>query len=187
MEKNIVIIYYNKHCYSSTLANHIKMGAEVEGVKAMSYDVSHINQNMHLLDEADGIIFGSPTYFGSVSAEMKGFMDSTVGIWDDKRWNNKIAAGFTHSSALSGDKLSALMTMFIFAAQHGMLWVGLDLKACDKIEGYDLELNQFGSWMGLMAQSPNKAKSPSFNQSDLETAKYFGARIALITKKFNFN
>jgi NAD(P)H dehydrogenase (quinone) len=187
MRKNICIIYYNERCYSSKLAEHIKAGVEAEGVTAISYDVSYISQNIGLLDQADAIIFGSPTYFGSVAAEMKKFMDSTVAVWDNKRWNNKIAAGFTHSSALSGDKLSALMTMFVFAAQHGMLWAGLELRACEKVAGYDLELNQLGSWVGLMAQSPNKGDSPDTNLSDLQTAKYFGARIALMTKKFNFN
>lgn len=42
-------------------------------------------------------------------------------------WRNKIAAGFTNSGAMHGDKLHSLVTMALFAAQHGMIWVGLDL------------------------------------------------------------
>ena len=178
MTKKIAIIYHGS--YSNTLSEHIQKGAE--GVKVVSYDVEHID-NLNLLDDADAIIFGSPTYFGSVSASMKNFMDSTIDIWENKKWNNKIAAGFTYSSALDGNKLSALMTIFTFAEQHGMIWVGLDLKSCEKKEGYNTELNRFGSWAGLMAQSPHK-NNQADNLSDLQTAEYFGARIAEVIKKF---
>ncbi len=44
------------------------------------------------------------------------------------KWRNKVAAGFTNSGAQNGDKLHSLISMALFAAQHGMLWVGLDLK-----------------------------------------------------------
>ena len=111
-------------------------------------------------------------------------MDSTVDIWDNKGWNNKIAAGFTHSSALSGDKLGALMSIFIFAQQHGMMWIGVDLKSNETLKNFDVKLNRLGSWMGLMTESPSKDKELEINVSDIKTAEYFGARIAKITKKF---
>ncbi|WPX96343.1 flavodoxin family protein [Candidatus Bandiella euplotis] len=183
MTKTVAIIYYNRYCYSSILAEHIGKGVEKQGANAVTYDIAHAGNSMISLNEADAIIFGSPTYFGSVAAEVKGFMDATVDIWNNKQWNNKVAAGFTHSSALSGDKLATLMTMFVFAAQHGMIWAGLDLRSCEKVKDYGLELNQPGSWIGLMAQSPKDGEK---KPSDLETAEYFGTRIAKVTQKVGY-
>lgn len=73
---------------------------------------------------ADAVVFGSPTYMGTVSAPMKAFMDASVKPWSGQAWRDKIAAGFTVSGSPSGDKFNTLMTLAVFAAQHGMVWVG---------------------------------------------------------------
>jgi flavorubredoxin len=77
---------------------------------------------------SDAIVFGSPTYNGAPSARFKQFCeDSTKPVWSEMKWRDKVAAGFTNSGAQNGDKLHSLISMALFAAQHGMLWVGLDL------------------------------------------------------------
>lgn len=184
MKKRIATIYNHQRCFTKTLSDYIHIGIQSENLESKLYSLEFICKNLELLDEVDSIIFGTPTYFGNVSANMKKFMDSTVNIWDNRKWNKKIAAGFTHSSSLSGDKQSALMSIFIFAQQHGMIWAGIDLKSNEKVKNFDVNLNRLGSWVGLMAESPNKAKTLKINVSDIKTAEYFGARIAKITKKF---
>jgi NAD(P)H dehydrogenase (quinone) len=184
MKKRIATIYDHELCFTKTLSRYIDIGIQSENVESTTYEAKFICENLQLLDDVDSIIFGTPTYFGNVSTNIKKLMDSTVDIWDNKKWNNKIAAGFTHSSALSGDKLGALMSIFIFAQQHGMMWIGVDLKSNEMLKDSDVKLNRLGSWMGLMAESPNKDKKLEINVSDIKTAEYFGARIARITKKF---
>jgi multimeric flavodoxin WrbA len=184
MKKRIATIYNHQHCFTKTLSDYIHIGIQSENVESEIYEAEFICENLQLLDKVDSIIFGTPTYFGNVSTNIKKLMDSTVHIWDNKKWNNKIAAGFTHSSALSGDKQSALMSIFIFAQQHGMIWTGIDLKSNEKPKNFDVNLNRLGSWMGLMAESPNKDENSKTNISDIKTAEYFGARIAKITKNF---
>ncbi|WHA05136.1 flavodoxin family protein [Candidatus Bandiella numerosa] len=184
MKKRIATIYDHENCFTKTLSKYIHIGIQSENVESKTYEAKFICENLQLLDEVDSIIFGTPTYFGNVSTNIKKLMDSTVDIWDNKGWNNKIAAGFTHSSALSGDKLGALMSIFIFAQQHGMMWIGVDLKSNETLKNFDVKLNRLGSWMGLMTESPSKDKEPEINVSDIKTAEYFGARIAKITKKF---
>lgn len=185
MKSNIAIIYNNKNCFTKQLSDYIQIGIKAESMSSTMYEAEFISNNLNLLDKYEAIIIGTPTYFGNVSANIKKFMDSTTEIWDNGRWNNKIAAGFTHSSALSGDKLNALMSIFVFAQQHGMIWAGLDLKSNSRVSGCDVELNKLGSWVGLMTESPKKYRDNETNISDIKTAEYFGMRIAKLTKMFN--
>ena len=55
---------------------------------------------------------------------LKEFMEKSSRKWYEQKWKNKITAGFTNSHSLSGDKLNYLMQLVVFAAQHGMIWVG---------------------------------------------------------------
>ena len=55
------------------------------------------------------------------------FLDATSGRWQEQRWKNKLAAGFTNSAGLNGDKLATLQQLALFAMQHSMIWVGLGL------------------------------------------------------------
>jgi multimeric flavodoxin WrbA len=133
------------------------------------------------LEACDAIIFGSPTYNGSLSSRLKKFMEeSNRPAWLPMKWRNKIAAGFTNSGAMHGDKLNSLVSMALFAAQHGMIWVGVDIfpgKAKD-------ELNRVGGWLGAMAQSNDESPELSPIDSDLKTAAHLGQRVAEIARQF---
>lgn len=179
--KKAAIIYYSKANHTVKIANHLAAGIQSSNMQSLLYTPEEATSHIDELEEMDAIIFGSPTYFGSMAAELKGFMDSTGEVWQKKKWRNKIAAGFTNSSTLSGDKLNVLMQMAVFALQHGMIWVGLDLQGGEKIE--DQALNRLGSWTGLMSQSD--FSSSEISKSDALTAEYFGRRIASIVNKFN--
>jgi multimeric flavodoxin WrbA len=101
-------------------------------------------------------------------------------------WKNKIAAGFTNSGSISGDKLNSLVDLAVLAAQHGMVWVGLDLyPGWASSTGSADDLNRLGSWLGVMAQShvdqgPEKAPPAS----DLATAEHLGPRVATLTHQW---
>jgi NAD(P)H dehydrogenase (quinone) len=140
------------------------------------------------LESSDAIIFGSPTYNGLLSAKLKQFFeDSTKPVWHGLKWRNKIAAGFTNSGAQSGDKLNTLISMALFAAQNGMIWVGLDLfPGNSSSSGNENDLNRLGSWLGAMAQS-NSDQGPDVApiDSDLQTASYLGKRVAEIASRFS--
>jgi multimeric flavodoxin WrbA len=141
----------------------------------------------HVLEESDAILFGSPTYNGMLSARLKQFFeDSTKTAWFEQKWRNKIAAGFTNSGAQSGDKLNTLVSMALFAAQHAMIWVGLDLMPGNSSsDGSTSDLNRLGSWLGAMAQS-NNDEGPDVTppESDLLTAAHLGRRVVEVTRRF---
>jgi len=136
------------------------------------------------LEAADAIVFGSPTYMGSVSGPFKTWMDGTSKVWG--KWNGKLAAGFTNSASQSGDKLNTLMQISVFAAQHGMIWVSLGLMpGNNNSKGSVNDLNRLGSFLGAMAQS-NADQGPEHGPiaSDLETAKHLGRRVAETAKAY---
>lgn len=106
-------------------------------------------------------------------------MDATGGIWKAQQLAGKVAAGFTVSSLPSGDKQSTLMSMFVFAMQHGMLWVGNPILP-EQHRGvpHDEAANRLGSWSGLMAQAGHGAPANTFVPGDIKTALMFGRHLA---------
>ena len=183
----IVIAYHSRKGHTAVIAEAVAAGARShEGVDARIIDVTEGQVPWDTLFDADGIIFGCPTYFGSVSAEMKSFLDATDPFWGDMRWRDKIAAGFTCAGEPSGDKGSVLQTFAIFAAQHGMIWVGMDpmndvRTGEGKPEGYNIH----GGYLGAMADSDGGAVSPdSPPESHRVTAVVFGRRVARVTKRW---
>lgn len=119
----IAIVYHSGFGHTAKLARFVEEGVkEVEGSEAFMVALGDKQVPWEKLEKADAIIFGSPTYNGTVSAVFKQFMeDSTGPAFVEQKWKNKIAAGFTNSGAEHGDKLNSLMTMSLFAAQHAMI------------------------------------------------------------------
>jgi NAD(P)H dehydrogenase (quinone) len=180
----IAIVYDSGYGHTARLAQSVAKGAaSVPGTSVMEVAVSEPSIPWAELEACDAIIFGSPTYNGMLSARMKQFFeDSTRTAWNDYKWRNKLAAGFTNSGAHSGDKLNVLMSFSLFAAQHGMIWVGLDLKPGNSAStGSADELNRLGSWLGAMAQSNVDQGAEAIVESDLLTAEHLGRRVASIT------
>jgi len=165
----IVVVYHSATGRTAELARAIARGA---GGVTMSVDaIDHA-----ALAKADAIVLGAPTYMGSASAAFKQFMDGTSAIWALQGWRDKLAAGFTHSAAPSGDKLGTLTQLAVFAAQHGMIWIGLGLPPTYAAAGVERDdTNRLGSHLGLMAQTPPGA---ALHAGDLRTAEGFGRRIA---------
>jgi multimeric flavodoxin WrbA len=179
----IAIVYDSGYGHTAKQAQAVAQGVErVTGAKAILLAVAEHDAPWELLEASDAIIFGSPTYNGSISSRLKKFMeDATRPAWLPMKWRNKIAAGFTNSGAMHGDKLNSLVSMALFAAQHGMIWVGLDLFASTKTE----DKNRIGGWLGAMAQSDDASPDVTPISSDLETAAHLGQRVAELTRRFN--
>lgn len=184
----IGIVYDSGYGHTARLAEAVAEGAQrLPGTQTHLVAVREDNAPWGVLEACDAIIFGSPTYNGMISARLKQFFeDATKPVWNDMKWRNKLAAGFTNSGAHSGDKLNALVSMALLAAQHGMVWVGLDLKPGNSAStGSSADLNRLGSWIGVMAQA-NVDEGPDLAPpgSDLQTAAYLGERVAQLTARF---
>lgn len=177
----ISIVYDSGYGHTAKLARAVAEGAQrVPGTEAQLIAVANGAIPWPSLEASDAIVFGSPTYNGSVSVRFKQFMeDSTRTAWIPQKWRNKIAAGFTNSGAMHGDKLNSLMSMTLFAAQHGMIWVGLDVFPGKSAS----DMNRIGGWLGAMAQSDDASPEVTPPESDLQTAAYLGERVAQTTRR----
>ena len=81
------------------------------------------------LSECAGLILGSPTHFGNMSASMKHFLDGTVALWFNGALDGKPAGLFTSTSSLHGGQESTLLTMAVPLLHHGMVIVGIPYTA----------------------------------------------------------
>ena len=189
----IVVVFQSGQGHTAKLADSIVQGVlGVPGVDCQSHKLSwedvkqgrYTNQDLfRALDDSDGIVFGCATYMGSGSALFKTFLEAAFRpSWLEQRWKDKVAAGFTNSASQSGDKLSTLFQLNIFAMQMGMIWVGVgDLPGNNWSGGSRTDINRLGTWLGAMGQSHADEDTPSVG--DIDTGHRLGARVALIARR----
>lgn len=178
--KRLAIIFHSAQGNTARIAGLIAEGAgPVPGVQAELIRAEDLVSSPEQLLAFDGFVFGSPTYLGGVSGPFKSFMDSTGRLWKTHALKGKLASAFTVSALPAGDKQSTLLSLFVFAMQHGMLWVGNAILP-EQHRGVpeDEAANRLGSWSGLMAQAGHSAAPSAFAPGDLKTARMFGRDVA---------
>jgi NAD(P)H dehydrogenase (quinone) len=184
----IAIVYHSGYGHTKKLAEAVSAGVSGAGAPV---DVIAINAEGNIgdadwdtLNAADAIIFGSPTYMGMVSWQFKKFADATSKQWGALAWKDKLAAGFTNSGSMNGDKLSTLHYQFTLAMQHGMIWAGTALMPANVKASQRNDVNYLGSFAGLMGQSPVDVSPEEGPLSgDLETGRLFGKRVVEIAAR----
>ncbi|MGH2584392.1 MAG: flavodoxin family protein [Dehalococcoidia bacterium] len=184
----VAIAYHSGYGHTAKQAEAVARGVRsLPDAEVELLSVDNLSEALwQSLAGADAIIFGAPTYMGGPSGVFKTFADESSTVWFTDGWKDKIAAGFTNSGHMHGDKLNTLVYFAILAAQHGMHWVNLGMKGgWDTSEGSAEDLNRLGSWLGAMAQS-NKDQSADVAppESDLRTAEALGRRVAAVTRQW---
>jgi NAD(P)H dehydrogenase (quinone) len=178
----VAIVYHSGYGHTKKQAEAVHAGAAaVANAQLIAIDAEGNlgEEAWAALNAADAIVFGSPTYMGSVSWQFKKFADASSKPWFSQAWKDKIAAGFTNSASMNGDKLSTLHYMFTLAMQQSMIWVGTGLMPSNSKAAQRNDVNYVASFAGAMAQSPSDS-SPEEGPlpGDLETARLFGKRVA---------
>jgi NAD(P)H dehydrogenase (quinone) len=122
----VLIMYYSKSGNTKKLANEIAKGVkEVSDVECDLKSISQVTKEDFLT--SDGIIAGSPVYFGSMAAEMKEVFDKFVGIRN--RMGDKLGAAFATGADKSGGKETTIMSIIHAMLIYGMIIVGDPLDA----------------------------------------------------------
>jgi multimeric flavodoxin WrbA len=185
----IIVVYHSGYGHTVKIAEAVARGAAaVNGASVELVTAEKAPTRWELLDGADAIIMGAPTYMGSLSAPFKAFMDATSHLqYAEKRWEGKIAAGFTNGASRGGDKQNSLLQLMTFAAQHQMHWINLGMNYGNN-RSYTNEdiLNRDRYTLGMagqadMDQSGDVAPPPS----DLRTAEFLGHRVAEVAQELS--
>jgi len=181
---NIVVVYHSGYGHTQRLAQSVAEGANAQ-LLAIDAEGNLPEGGWEQLAAADAIVFGSPTYMGSVSWQFKKFADASSKPWFAQQWKDKIAAGFTNSAGMNGDKQGVLLTLFTLAMQHGMLWVSQGLMPSNTKAAKRDDVNYLVSYSGAIAQSPSDAGADAMSAGDLETGRLFGERVAQAAARWN--
>ena len=176
----VAVVYHSGYGHTQRQAEAVREGAaSTPGASAQLISVADADKHWEDLAAADAIVFGAPTYMGSLSAPFKEFMDKSSKAWFTQDWKDKLAAGFTNSGSQSGDKLNSLVQLMVFAGQQSMIWVSLGLMpGNNSSKGSAADLNRVGSYSGAMAQSNVDQGAEAMSESDLATARALGRRVA---------
>ena len=152
-------MYYSRTGNTQKLAEEIAIGVkEIEDVKCILKPVSEITKDDFL--SSDGIIAGSPVYFGTMAAEMKEVFDRYVII--RSQMGDKIGAAFATSGDLSGGKETTMLSIIQAMLIYGMIVVGDPLNAT-------------GHYGISCAGNPDDKIS--------ENARKLGRRVAMLVRK----
>ena len=140
---DILVLYDSRKGATAALAREVCRGVDsVKGMAARLRTVPRVSAVSEALEpavpesgppyvslddlgECAGLVLGSPTYFGNMSASVKHFLDSTVSVWFGGALEDKPAGVFTSSSSLHGGQETTLLSMSVPLLHHGMVLVGL--------------------------------------------------------------
>ena len=176
----IAVAYFSGFGHTDRLAEAVRSGAVEAGAQVALVRVDAMSEELWgVLDEADAIVFGSPTYMGSAAGAFHVFAESTSKRWASAAWKDKLGAGFTNAACKAGDKHSTLAYFATLAAQHQMNWVNLGLHpGWHTSSESENDLNRLGYFNGAAASTPADLPPEGVSKADIATAEHLGERVA---------
>jgi NAD(P)H dehydrogenase (quinone) len=126
---SVAIVYFSGYGHTAKQAEAVRDGAaSVASAKVKSYRISETGDlpegTFEEIGAVHAIIYGSPTYMGGPAWQFKKFADASSRPWLAQAWKNKLAAGFTNSASVNGDKFSTIEYFWTLSQQHGQIWIG---------------------------------------------------------------
>ena len=150
--------------YDSVTGNTRKMAEAIgDGLRESGLDVEVKkveDTNLDDLVAADAIVMGSPTYFSTMTAKMKAFIDKSVDVWPGEpgKLKNKVGAAFTSCAGADGGNETTLLSLIRAMLWHGMVIVGHQSGSCGavSVEAPDeqcvIRCRQFGKRIGSLVK-----------------------------------
>ncbi|XP_042506833.1 probable NAD(P)H dehydrogenase (quinone) FQR1-like 2 [Macadamia integrifolia] len=195
----IFIVYYSMYGHVEGLAKRMKKGIDgIEGAEGFLYRVPEILSDAILekmkappkddsiplisaaeLASADGFLFGFPTRYGSMAAQMKSFFDSTGQLWKEQKLAGKPAGFFVSTGTQGGGQETTAWTAITQLAHHGMLFVpigytfGAGMFKMDSIRG--------GSPYGAGVYAGDGTREPT--ETELALAEHQGKYMVAVVKR----
>ncbi|UCD58793.1 MAG: NAD(P)H:quinone oxidoreductase [Candidatus Hydrogenedentota bacterium] len=199
----ILIVYYSMYGHTLQLARAVEEGARsVEGAEVILRRVQEFDIVDKIIDkdefagqareqqrgipvctlddlrQADGVVFGTPTRYGNMTAQMKQLIDSTGGLWAKGEMEGKPAGIFTSTASSHGGQETTPLTMMVPLLHLGMIIVGVPYSVPGMIHtdgrgGTPYGASTIAGMKGELQPTPE----------DLEIARALGCRVAGVTKK----
>jgi NAD(P)H dehydrogenase (quinone) len=122
----VLVLYYSKGGNTKKLAHAILEGVQsVEGVEGVLKNTNEVTKEDFI--EAGGVIAGSPVYFGTMAAQLKGVLDDFVST--RRKMEGKVGAAFTTSGDVTGGKETTMMSIIQAFLIYGMIITGDPISA----------------------------------------------------------
>ena len=193
----VLVLYYSSWGHVEKMAQAVAEGAREAGAEVTIKRVPELvpeevaRQSHYKLDQAapsatvdelpdyDAIIFGTPTRYGNMAAQMKQFIDQTGGLWARGALVGKVGSAFTSTASQHGGQETTLTSFHTVLLHHGMVVVGLPYAfqgqmGVDEVKG--------GSPYGATTLADGDgSRQPS--AADLAGARYQGRHVAGIAAK----
>lgn len=179
----IVIVYHSGYGHTKKVAEAVAEGSRGT-LLAIDAEGNLPEGGWEQLAAAHAIVFGSPTYMGAPSWQFKKFADASSKAWYLRHWKDKLAAGFTNSATINGDKAGTINYFITLSQQHGMFWVGTGMTAPNAKHHTRDDINHLGGYAGLITATPSDASVDEMVPGDLATARAFGERVAQAAARF---
>lgn len=193
----LLVLYYSMYGHVETMTQAVAEGARaVDGVEVTIKRVPELlsddklkqvggkaNQVAPIADpkelaEYDAIIFGTPTRFGNMAAQMRNFLDQTGGLWVKGGLVGKVASVFT-STGTGGGNESTIISILPTLIHHGMIFVGLPYS-CPELTDIS-EMKGGSPWGAATIAGADGSRQPS--EKELAMARFQGQHVAQITAK----
>jgi NAD(P)H dehydrogenase (quinone) len=192
---DILVLYYSLYGATESLAREVCAGVDsVAGMASRLRTVPAVSTAIEAseapvpesgppyatvsdLEECAGLILGSPTHFGNMSAALKHFFDGTVTEWLAGTLSGKPAGVFTSSSSLHGGQEATLLTMAVPLIHHGMIYVGIPYGE------QELSTTKTGGTPYGASHVSWSRESDALSDDEKQLAQALGRRVADIAKR----
>lgn len=195
----VLVLYYSGYGHVETLAESIAEGAgEVDGAEVTVKRVPELvpeevarTSGMKLDQKApiaepselahyDAIVFGTPTRFGNMAAQMRNFLDQTGGLWMQGALIGKVGSVFASTASQHGGQETTITSFHTTLLHHGMVIVGVPYSH----QGLN-EMNEIsgGTPYGATTLAGDGSRVPSANELDI--ARFQGRHVAEIAAKLS--
>lgn len=202
MATKIQIVFYSMYGHIYTMAEAVAAGARsVEGCEVELLQVAELVPDAVLeqygakaaraafaqvpvaevahLAEADAIIFGTPTRFGNMAAQMRNFLDQTGKLWTEGGLVGKVGSVFASTASQHGGQETTITSFHTTLLHHGMIIVGVPY-AEQRLLNME-EISGGTPYGATTLAGADGSRKPSENE--LAIARYQGAHVAKIAKK----
>ena len=194
----ILVLYYSAYGHIEKMAEAIAEGAravpgtevaikrvpelvseEIARKSGMKLDQRAPIATVDELPNYDAIIFGTPTRFGNMCAQMRNFLDQTGGLWMKGALVSKVGSVFASTATQHGGQETTITSFHSTLLHQGMIIVGLPYAFAGQL---NMDEITGGSPYGASTLAkPDGSRRPSTNE--LDGARYQGKHVAQITAK----